>query len=195
MSSLGRPGIVAGGEMLRSPSEGDLPAALDRYRVAYAFRQGLAQKDPTHPGRQNGLAKVAILVADTLEAQKQNLDEAVKLYGDAIAIQDEARPRYDSDVFYCYIKIGDVRILQNNREDALTEYKRAWAIARDRAAGNTNSLVWQRNLATAYTKIGDVLTVDQRLREALESYEKALEIVASLAAKFPQSTEWPALNR
>src|SRR5262249_7427356 len=83
--------------------QGDLAGALERYRMAYAIRQKLALADPTNPARQNRLAKAAILVADLLEAQKQNLDEAVRLYSEAIEIQDEVRPQQDRDVFHSYI--------------------------------------------------------------------------------------------
>jgi len=173
--------------------QGDLAGALERYRMAYALRQGLALKDPTNPGRQNSLAMAAISVADVLHAQKQNLDEAVKLYRTAIDILDEAKPRQDRNVFDCYIKIGDILILQDDREGALKEYKVAWAIARDIAADNPNSVIWQRNLTTSYIKLGDLLTAQERSREALEQYQKALEIVTALAAKYPNSTEWPPL--
>ena len=123
----------------------------------------------------------------------RNLDEAVKLCRAAIEILDEARPRQDRNVFGCYIKIGDILLLQDDREGALKEYKVAWAIARDIAAGNPGSVTWQRNLATSYIKIGDLLAKQERSREALGQYEKALEIVTELAVKYPKTDEWPAL--
>jgi tetratricopeptide (TPR) repeat protein len=173
--------------------QGDLAGALERNRKAYALRQGLALKDPGNPGRQTSLAMAGISIADLLRAQKQNLDEAMKLYRTAIEILDEVRPRYDRNVFDCYIKIGDILILQDEREGALKEYKVAWAIARDSAARNPSSVIWQRSLATSYIRIGDVLTAQERAREALEQYQKALEIVTELTTKYPKSTEWPAL--
>src|SRR5262249_27709701 len=132
-------------------------------------------------------------VADELVEQNQNLDEAVTFYRAAIDTLDELRPRYDRDVFRCYIKIGDVRTLQNDRGSALTEYKRANAIARDSAAKNEHSVIWQRNLTTSHIKIGDLLAAQERAHEAIEHYRQALEIVTALAAKDPKSAEWPAL--
>ena len=173
--------------------QGDLPGALDRYRKAFALRQALALKDPANPSRQNSLAMAGISIADVLYAQKQNLDEAVKLYRVAIGILDDSRPRYDRNVFDCYVKIGDILMLRDDREAALKEYKVAWAIARDAAAANTSSVIWQRNLANSRIRIGDVLTAQERWRDALEQYQSALEIVTALAAKYPKSTEWPAL--
>ena len=42
------------------------------------------------------------------------------------------------------------------------------------SARNTNSVIWQRNLATSYIKIGDVLAAQEHSREALEQYQKRL---------------------
>jgi tetratricopeptide (TPR) repeat protein len=173
--------------------QNDLPHALDRYRKAYALRQELARKDPTNPGRQNTLAKAGIAVADVLVAQKDKLEEAVKFYREAIDIQDEVRPRHDDDVFGCYIKIGDIRLLQEDRDGALTEYTRAWAIANNIVADNRTSVAWQRRLTNSYIKIGDLLVTIDRSAEARAQYQEALKIVTDLAAKNPQSAEWLGL--
>ncbi len=169
----------------------DLPGALALYRRAYERRYQLAL--PSNPSRLTALALAGISVADLLYAQRQSLEEVVKLCHAAIEILDEARPRYDRNVFDCYLKIGDILVLQDDREGALKEYKLAWAIARDLVARNMDSVIWQRSLATSYIKIGDVLTAQERSREAVEQYQKALEIVTALAAKYPKSTEWPPL--
>jgi tetratricopeptide (TPR) repeat protein len=134
-----------------------------------------------------------ISVADVLAEQNQNLDEALKLYRDAIAILDEVRPRYDNNVFECYLKIGDILSSRNDRDGALREYKRASGIARDSAVANQSSVPWQRRLATSYGKIGDQLAAQAPSNEARDQYQQALNIVMALAAEYPKSTEWPAL--
>ena len=184
--------IYAGaGEVLRR--KGDLAAALEQYRKAYTLRQDLAIKDPTNPGRQYSFAIAGMSVADVLVAQNQDLDEAVKLYRAAIEILDDLRPRYDRDVFRCYIKIGDILRSRGDPEGALTEYKRASAIARQSAAKDPTSAPWQRNLADSYAKIGGFLIEQGRTREALEHYKNALEFVEELAAKRPTNIAWTAL--
>jgi tetratricopeptide (TPR) repeat protein len=181
--------------------KGELAAALEQSRYAYAIRQALVRKDPSNPSRQVSLALAAISVADLLSdpkqdvndavKQKQNLDDAMKLYRDAIEALDETKQqRYDSNVFDSYIKIGDILNSRADRDDALKEYKVASGIALGRAAGNPDSVTWQRNLAISYIKIGDVLAVQERSREAIEHYQKALDIVTALAAKYPQVAEW-----
>jgi tetratricopeptide (TPR) repeat protein len=173
--------------------QNDLAGALDQYRRAYDIRRELAHNDRKNPDRQNSLAKAAIAFADVLGAQKNDLNEAVKLYRQVIEIQDEARPRHDDDVFDSYIKIGDIRLLQQDRETALTEYTRAWSIAHDFTEEDANSVKWQRNLTTSYIKIGDLLAAEERTHAALEQYQKALAIAATLAAKNPNSSEWLGL--
>jgi tetratricopeptide (TPR) repeat protein len=172
---------------------GDLAGALEEYRAAYAIRQSLARKDLTNQARQTSYAMAGIAVADLLTEQKenladpakqkQNLDEAVRLYREAIEILDEVRPRYDRNVFDSYIRIGDIFNSRVDQDGALKEYKIASGIALSLAAQNPDSVIWQRNLATSYIKLGDVLTAQQDSRGALEHYEKALEIVTALAEK------------
>jgi tetratricopeptide (TPR) repeat protein len=183
--------------------QGDLAGALQRYRQAHDIRQALAVKDPTNPARQNNLAKAAIAVADVLTAQKVNLDEATqkanldeaeKLYRRAIEVQELVLPRHDDDVFDCYVKIGDIRLSQEDREGALTEYTRAWSIANDTVADDRTSVAWRRRLTASYIKIGDLLVTIDRPAEAREQYQEALKIVTDLAAKNPQNGEWTALG-
>jgi tetratricopeptide (TPR) repeat protein len=146
-------------------------------------------------GPQNSLALAQISVADVLEAQKQNLDEALRLYRDAITVLDDARPRsrYDTNIIDGHLRIGDILLFKNDQEDALTEYKSAAAIARDSVAANPSSAPRQGRLAASYSKIGDLLA-QASLSEAREQYQQALEILTALAAKNPTSKEWPPLT-
>lgn len=171
--------------------QNELGSALDQYRQAYDIRKQFARKDPRNPDRQDHLAKAAMAIAAVLQMQKQNLEEAVKLYREAIDIQDEVLPRHDDDVFDCYIKIGDIRLVLGDRENAFTEYTRAWSIAHDFTVEEPSSVKWKRNLLTSHTKIGDVLKQEERAREALEQQQIALEIATALAVKEPNNTEWP----
>jgi tetratricopeptide (TPR) repeat protein len=169
----------------------DFPAALERYQKAYDLREALAHKDPGNRTRQNSFALSAIPLAD-LEAEEKNHEQALELYRNAIEILDNARPRYDRNVFDCHLKIAGILLSQNDRDGALNEYKQAWAIARDASAANQDSVPWQRNLATALSKIGDLLAAQAPPAAALDQYRQALEIVTALAAKYPKSNEWPA---
>ena len=171
----------------------NLSGALERYREAYSHRQWLARKDPTNSGAQNRFAVAAIPVADLLLAQKQNLNEAVKLCRSAIEILDEARPYYDGDVFNCYIKIGDVLKLQDDGGGALKEYNIASGIAAANATSNPGNAVWQGNLEQSYVKIADFLAAQGRTRDAHEHYQSAIKFVENLVAQNPQIAALSAL--
>jgi tetratricopeptide (TPR) repeat protein len=180
------------GEVLQY--QGKLDDALEQYRQAYNLRKDLARKDPKNADRQIKLANAAMAVAGVLKAQNKNLDEAVALYREAIAIQDETRPQHDDHVFDCYNDIGDILLSQGDRESALTEYTRAWSIANDIVADNRASVSWRKRLTTSYIKIGDLLVAEERRAEARTQYEEALKIVTDLAANNPQNAEWLSLS-
>ena len=110
-------------------------------------------------------------------------------------ILDEARPRYDRNVFDCYIKIGDILILTSDRDGALKEYRVASAIARDLAASNTDSVIWQRNLATSYIKIGDILAAQERCARGDRALPEGPGNCDGARGEVSQSDEWPALAK
>ena len=132
-------------------------------------------------------------VADLLVAQNQNLDEAVKLYRTAIESLDDLRPRYDRDVFRCYIKIGDILKARGEPEGTLREYEVASGIAREFVGKDATNAAWQTSLAESYAKIGGFLIEQGRTREALEHYQRALKFVEALDAQHPGNAGLVAL--
>jgi tetratricopeptide (TPR) repeat protein len=175
--------------------KGDFQAALEQYRKAYAVRRELVLKDPTNPDRQHNFAIAGMTVADLLVEQHQGLEEAVSIYRVAIETMDDFSPRYDEDIFRCYIKIGDIQKSQNDPQGALKEYERASSIARDSASNDAAALTWQKNLADAFSRIGALLIAQGRRSDALEHYNKALQFVEALLARHPENAGWAALVR
>jgi tetratricopeptide (TPR) repeat protein len=171
-----------------------LDDALEQYRQAYGIRKELARKDTNNADRQVRLAKSGIAIASVLVTQKQRLEDAAKFCQEAIGIYDEALPRHDDEVFDCYVKIGDIRRSQQDLNNALTEYKRAWSIANDKVADDQNDAKWQERLMDSSIMVGDVLAEEKNVPEALENYQRALQILTSLAEKNPQNTRWPELS-
>jgi tetratricopeptide (TPR) repeat protein len=161
-------------------------AALGTYRLAYGLRQDLAKKDPGNSDRQISLVRSGISIADVLEEQKSGLDEALRLYREAIPKLDEVRPRFDTDVFNSHFKIGNILAFQGGRDQPLNEYKQASAIARD---ADPESTTWKRRLANAYRSIGDILSAWEPSDEARQNYQLGLDIVTDLARKNPRSKD------
>jgi tetratricopeptide (TPR) repeat protein len=175
-----------------------LEGAAENYEKVRAFREQLFNRDRVNPLRQTALAKANIDLADVKTELARNLDEAareqglrmaVTLYRSAIEIFDELRPSFDRNVFDCYVKIGDIQMLQSNPEDALKGFKAASGIALEKT-NTAGDLGWQGRLANSYVKIGDALAAQKLARQAITEYEKALGITTTLAKKYPQSTEW-----
>ena len=132
---------------------------------------------------------VAARIAPTPIATSVAFIDIPRLYRSAIDIFDEFRPKEDANVFDCYIKIGDIHMLQNNPDDALEGFKAASGIALE----NTNrerGVRWQGRLASSYVKIGDALVAQGLLDRAITEYERALRITTALAELYPQSPEW-----
>jgi tetratricopeptide (TPR) repeat protein len=173
--------------------QNNLPAALEQFRNAYRVRRDLALRDPTNPVRQDKSATTGMAIAELLVLQNQNLDEAVKLYRSAIDSLDDWRPRYDRDIFRCYIGIGNIFASQTKPEAALTEYRVALAIARESATRNPADVWWRKNLINAVFQIGEVLKGEGRIAEAIAHYQKVLEFVQGLADEHPKIAEWAAL--
>jgi tetratricopeptide (TPR) repeat protein len=164
--------------------------ALEQYRMGYTLRRELAFKEATNPERQSRFAAAGKSIADLLVALNHDLDGAVKLYREAIETLDEFRPHYDRDIFRCYIKIGDTLKSRGDWQGAWEGYRLASAIAREAAANDATSVMWQKNLAGSYANIGDFLITQGRSPEALEHYKEALEFVSALAAKNPENVGW-----
>jgi tetratricopeptide (TPR) repeat protein len=185
--------------------QGRLAEAAESYEKARAFREQLFNKDRINRARQSALATADMDAADAemdfathLDAaapdqnrtRNQNLVSAVKLYHSAISIFDDLRPRYDVEVFNCYIRAGDIYLLQENLDGALAQYKAASGIALEKANAEPTSVAWQRRSVSSYTKIGDTLAVDKSALAAIRQYESALNLTRILAEKDPQNTEW-----
>jgi tetratricopeptide (TPR) repeat protein len=142
--------------------------ALAEYRKGYDIRLKLALKDLRNPGAQNALAKAEVSVADQLVALKEDLDEALNLYRDAVPKLDETRPRsrYDTNIIDAHLQIGDILVLKNDRGGALKSYETALATARESVAANPGSLSRQKRLAAAESKISDLKAVQTSSSEA-----------------------------
>jgi tetratricopeptide (TPR) repeat protein len=187
--------------------QGRFGEAVESYEKARAFREQLFNKDRANRTRQSDLATADMEAADAetefathLDAaapeqtrmRDQNLADAVKLYRVAISIFDELRPRYDTDVFNCYTKVGDIYILQADPDSALAEYRTASGIALDKASTEPINAAWQRGLVNSYVKMGDILAEKKSVPEAIKQYESAINLTKVLAQRYPQNTEWPS---
>jgi tetratricopeptide (TPR) repeat protein len=132
-------------------------------------------------------------VAEMLVALKGDLNEAVRLYREAINSIDDFRPRYDQDIYRAYIKIGDIEQSRGDQKEALTKYQLALGIARESAAKDPTRAAWRNDLAESAFKVGDVLAGQGPKAEVIDHYQKILEFVQALADKNSEIAGWATL--
>jgi tetratricopeptide (TPR) repeat protein len=175
--------------------KGELSQALAQYRKAYQLRRQIAQRDLSIAARQRAYANTGMAIADLLLRLNQDLDDAESFYRGAIETLDEFRPRYDQDVFLCYVGVGDVLKARAEIDAALADYRRAAAIAEEAvtkgAASGTTSVPWVRNLRTAYFRTGELLIDQGHKEKAIEHYQKSLEFMQR--TRYPENAGWSAL--
>ena len=170
----------------------DLKMALEQYQKAYALRRQIALRDTSIAARQRAYANTGMTISGLLLQLNLDLEEAVTLYRAAIETLDDFRPRYDQDVFQCYIGIGDVQRERADAEAALIEYRRAAGIAEETLTkGVANNAVWLENLRLAYLRIGGLLIEQGRKGDAIAYYQKAIDFMER--TPYPENVDWSAL--
>src|SRR5262249_4130950 len=151
-----------------------------QYQKGYKLRQALALRDSANRDRQRNLAFARISLADLLVKQNLN-DEAILHYVGAIEILDELLPKFDDQVFYSHMSIGDIRLTQGNVDEALKQYGTARSIAQTLAEHHAGDTEWRKRLARSYEKIGAILKLKPTKKQALDHYRAALEFCDRLS--------------
>jgi tetratricopeptide (TPR) repeat protein len=134
-------------------------------------------------------------IGDVLVAQG-NLAEALKNYGDGLAIVDRlaeadaGNAGWQHDLAVSYDKIGNVLVAQGSLAEALQSFRASHDISERLAKADPDDTGWQRDMSVSYTKIGDVLVAQGNLAEALKSFRDDLAIADRLAKTDPGNTGW-----
>jgi tetratricopeptide (TPR) repeat protein len=179
-------------------SKRNLDVALGQYQMAHKLRLELALRDPANSGLQYNLATAGMSIADLLVKQNGDLDEAVRLYQGAIMVLDDflpSFPRYDEDVFWCHIKIGDILRARDDSEGALTEYGISTSIAQTAATNDAADLRWQQNLSRSYAVTAELLNAKGRKPEVLEHYKNALIFAEAISTTGKANAGWTEIAR
>lgn len=177
--------------------QGNLDAALERYRKSKAIRERLAQEDPGNAHWQRSLAESYGKVGNILfEKGDGEGSDALEAYQASQAIHErlvQDAPRNAGrqlDLAVSSSKVGDIRLGQGSLGEALTQYQASLTIAEELAQGDPKNAQWQHSLAYSYNKVGDVLEVQGKLDEALENYQRSMVIRERLAGEKPNNAGW-----
>jgi tetratricopeptide (TPR) repeat protein len=129
---------------------------------------------PTTEEKDEELAKVDKLYAEAVaERQQGNLDEAARLYRQALALCETKRGRDHADVASILNNLAGVEAAQGNYGEALPLLERAVSI-RQNALGEGDPATAQsmNNLALLYAARGDVDLAEPLYRRSLAVLEK-----------------------
>jgi tetratricopeptide (TPR) repeat protein len=124
------------------------------------------------------------------------LDDALKVYGDSLAIAerlaaaDRSNTDWQRDLSVLYNRVGNVLVAQGKLDEALKAYRDGLAIAEPLAAADRSNTHWQHDLSILYNNVGDVLAAQSKLDEALKAYRDGLAIRERLAAADRSNTRW-----
>jgi tetratricopeptide (TPR) repeat protein len=141
-------------------AQGDLDAALTRYRAALEIAKGLVANDPGNAEWRRDLWVSHIKVGDGHLAQG-DLDDALTRYQASLAIA-EGLARDDPgdavlrrDFSASHIKVGDVHRARGDLDASLTRYRASLAIREGLARDDPGNAAWRRDLAVSHWKLAE----------------------------------------
>ena len=176
-------------------AQGDLDAALTRYRASLVIAEDLARDDPGNAVWRRDLSVSHEKVGDVHRAQG-DLDAALTRYRASLSIaedlarDDPGNAGWRRDLLVSHIKVGEVHRAQGDLDAALTRYRAALAIAEDLARDDPGNAGWRRDLSGSHEKVGDVHLDQGDLDDALTRYRASLVIREDLARDDPGNAKW-----
>jgi len=176
-------------------AQGNLAAALESYRSAYAIFERLTKADSANILWQNDLAVSYSKIGD-VQLTQGNRAAALESYQASKEIlkrltkADPGGAGWLRHLSVSYDRIGYVHQKQGDLQAALESYGASLAIAERLANDDPGNAQRQRDLAVSYSQIGDVQVAQSDLPAALDTYLASLAIAERLAKADPGNAEW-----
>lgn len=139
-------------------SEIDPPAASEHHRRSIEFRSNLLAKQPSDSVLQDNLAESYCALG--LHLSHSNPEESLRLYQEALKIQDKLVQEFPSNVGYCQHRshtmhnLGVLHSDQGRTTEAGEVYERSVKLMRDLAERNAESPIFQNELAVSLYHLG-----------------------------------------
>jgi len=178
-----RPFGVPAADVLRA--QGNLVAALERYRAALAIAQHETKADPENTQWQYNLGINNERIGDILVAQG-DLDAALHYYRatndiiSRLAKDDPRNAEWQHDHSVSLEKVGTVLEEQGDLPAALESFQASLVIRERLANANPGNIEWQRRLALSYCVTATLLETLGERQGALDGFRKGREIIRSL---------------
>src|SRR5438552_2327657 len=161
---------------------GDLQGATVSYRKAAVIWDSLSKANPGNTHDLVGLARTYRQLAgtvanagggDPLELMQKAVDVSERMES-SVSVDPEVAEELELD----YRRMGSIQIKTGgDPEGALTNYRKALAIAEQRLSSSPTDRLLQRSVGAIKGKMGEVLAELGARGEALESFRQALEIL------------------
>jgi serine/threonine protein kinase/tetratricopeptide (TPR) repeat protein len=179
------------------PNAGDLPGALQQYRLSEAMLQALAAANATNLLTRRYLGLIYERLGTILKMQG-DLAAALDSYQTSLTRREAFTADYPShadgrrDLGIGYEKIGDVLLLMGELPGALARYRQSLPIFEALAAADPQNAVARRGVAISYGKLAEGLAKMGDVPEALRHSLQALPIREALVAADPLNARFRA---
>jgi tetratricopeptide (TPR) repeat protein len=175
-------------------TSGTTDEALDNYRNALAIRERLADADAASPLWQKEIEVSQNKIADIL-LRTGAQDDAVARYEKAMDIAEKLVAQkpddadLQSDVAYCYVKMGDIRA-SNDRAAARDFYRKGLAIRAKLVAADGADVQYRRDLALTHERLAGLAAADGAHDDARAALRKAFALREQNATTDPDNAAW-----
>jgi tetratricopeptide (TPR) repeat protein len=167
---------------------------LDDYRSALAIRERLAAADAGSALWQKEIEVSQNKIADIL-LRTGARDDAIARYQKALDIAQKLLAQkpddadLQSDIAYCYVKMGDVKA-PNDRAAARDFYQKSLVIRAKLLATDSADVQYRRDLALTHERLASLAAADGAPDDARASLRKALALREQNAAADPDNAAW-----
>lgn len=121
------------------------------------------------------------MVDGTTREKKLDEQRAIAESKEGLAVGNSKNIESQQELAQSYVNLGDtlfyVLVGENDREGALTQYRKALSIHKTLAAANPSQVDLRVNVSKGHQKIGAVFYEEDQLQEALNEYELAMEVI------------------
>jgi non-specific serine/threonine protein kinase/serine/threonine-protein kinase len=169
--------------------QGNLDAAMARYREAQRVDESFLAVTPADPRAKRDLSVALELVA-AIEGERDPvrglaLYQALLPPAIELAASDPTNANLQRDLLVGYEDVAQMQGKLKRWPEALDNQKKALVIAEALLRADPENLQAMQDLSTRHAQIGDVLLGMGRTREALASYQRSLDLDIRVAARDP----------
>ena len=167
---------------------GDTATAREQLRAAREIQLGLVAEEPFDVDFRRDLLPTILTLGD-FARENEELEEAIALYREALAVAEEILQRNTSsleaqrDLFICHNRIGDVELEMGNGMAAVAAFERGAQLSQSVAEASPDNLLAQTDVVVSWFKLGIANVELGRRAEAKQAMTSARNLLQELVDK------------